>query len=264
MKRKSWRDVLRIHPAAEVFPMMGEDELLELAKDIKVNTLQNPVSVWEQLTPEGPVTYLLDGRNRLDAMELARIPVLNEEGTSLQDHLVDATSSMSSFTAGAVVVALNVRRRHLNASQRAKMAAKALLADKEFLAGLKTKPQVTPTAQESADGKFTKGNTANKSIVAQVAEQAGVHRNTARKAIAEAKAEAEAEKKKAPAAKAPAKKRQPAKKKPAMPPSAVVAIGDFLVLLKRLHAKDLAEGSLKTLAVIEKEINRINNEIGEK
>ena len=38
-KRKSWRDVLPIHPAAELLPLMSSDELRELADDIK-NRLQ--------------------------------------------------------------------------------------------------------------------------------------------------------------------------------------------------------------------------------
>lgn len=40
---KSWRDVLKIHPAAELFPLMSEAELRELAADIKEHGLQHPV-----------------------------------------------------------------------------------------------------------------------------------------------------------------------------------------------------------------------------
>jgi len=33
--RRSWRDVLSVHPAAELFPQMSADELRELGEDIK-------------------------------------------------------------------------------------------------------------------------------------------------------------------------------------------------------------------------------------
>ena len=36
-KPKSWRDVIKIHPAADLFPMMSPDELKALGEDIKRN-----------------------------------------------------------------------------------------------------------------------------------------------------------------------------------------------------------------------------------
>jgi hypothetical protein len=56
--------VVRVHPAARLFPMMTGAELDELAADIAKNGLQHPV-VW--LGNE-----LLEGRNRIAA--IARIP----------------------------------------------------------------------------------------------------------------------------------------------------------------------------------------------
>jgi hypothetical protein len=63
---KRWRDVLPVHPAAELFPLMSDAELRELADDIEANGLLEKVTVIEQ---DG-VPHLLDGRNRLDALEL--------------------------------------------------------------------------------------------------------------------------------------------------------------------------------------------------
>jgi hypothetical protein len=40
---KTWRDVLPIHPAAELFPLMSEAELRELGEDIQANGLQAPI-----------------------------------------------------------------------------------------------------------------------------------------------------------------------------------------------------------------------------
>jgi hypothetical protein len=78
-KRKSWRDVLKIHPAAEMFPLMSKDELEALGEDIKKGELRESVSIFYE-TPEGEQrdsrfarAQLMDGRNRLDACELAGI-----------------------------------------------------------------------------------------------------------------------------------------------------------------------------------------------
>ena len=43
----SWRDVLPIHPAAELLPLMSADELHELAEDIKLHHQRIPVSIQE-------------------------------------------------------------------------------------------------------------------------------------------------------------------------------------------------------------------------
>ena len=68
---KSWRDVLQIHPAADPWPMMMPDELRALGEDIKKNGMQVPISILH----EKP-TKLLDGRNRLDAMEMVGLDVV--------------------------------------------------------------------------------------------------------------------------------------------------------------------------------------------
>src|SRR5438045_3942614 len=71
---QSWRDRIEVHPATEMFPMLSGQELAALAKDIAENGLQQAVVLW---TPEriglNPPTQLrlLDGRNRLAAIELA-------------------------------------------------------------------------------------------------------------------------------------------------------------------------------------------------
>src|SRR5262249_42349768 len=70
-RKPSWRDTLPIHPAAELFPLMSPAELRALGDDIKKNGLKIPVTVWKG---SGPL-QLLDGRNRLDAMEAVGIRI---------------------------------------------------------------------------------------------------------------------------------------------------------------------------------------------
>src|SRR5215216_2203690 len=38
----SWRDVLPVHPAADLFPMMSPEDLRALGEDIKANGLKHP------------------------------------------------------------------------------------------------------------------------------------------------------------------------------------------------------------------------------
>ena len=66
----SWRDVLPIHPTAELFPRLSPDELKTLGEDIKANGLQVPIVVRVEKLGDEWIYQLLDGRNRLDAIEL--------------------------------------------------------------------------------------------------------------------------------------------------------------------------------------------------
>jgi hypothetical protein len=56
--RVSWRDILWVHPAAELFPMMSE-----------AVGLKSPIVLWRP-SPKMPA-HVLDGRNRLAGIELA-------------------------------------------------------------------------------------------------------------------------------------------------------------------------------------------------
>ncbi|MGH9811514.1 MAG: MT-A70 family methyltransferase [Candidatus Acidiferrales bacterium] len=96
-----------VHPAAQLFPVMPEEELRELAADISQRGQIYPV-----VLHEGKV---LDGRNRLIACELAgRMPFTTE------------WDGKGGASVTAYVLACNVKRRHLNRSQLAMVAAEAL------------------------------------------------------------------------------------------------------------------------------------------
>jgi N6-adenosine-specific RNA methylase IME4 len=96
------------HPAANLFPMMGKRELDDLANDIKERGQICPIII----TKEGLV---LDGRNRLAACKIAGV---------IPD--VDQWEGGEGESPTAWVMSANLRRRHLNESQRSVVAAHAL------------------------------------------------------------------------------------------------------------------------------------------
>jgi hypothetical protein len=150
----SWRDVLPIHPAAELFPRMSEDELLTLGEDIKKRGLASAVILW---SPgylgdgmEARPLFVLDGCNRLDAMERAGLPVVNAKGKLNEFHGACFVTryekrkvySMEIGGRGGAsdhvepwtdpyqfVISANINRRHLTAEQKRELIAKLLKAD---------------------------------------------------------------------------------------------------------------------------------------
>lgn len=95
------------HAGADLFPMMSDEELQKLADDIKANGLREPI-----ITSGGKI---LDGRNRLRACELAGV------APRFQGWLPPPGQSPITY-----VVSLNLRRRHLDASERAMIGAKLI------------------------------------------------------------------------------------------------------------------------------------------
>jgi ParB-like chromosome segregation protein Spo0J len=94
----------RLHPSAELFPAMSEEELAELADDIKLNGLREPVWVHQ----DGSI---IDGRNRYLACERAGIV------PNCKVYPGDDESIL------AFVVSRNLHRRHLTTAQKAAIAA---------------------------------------------------------------------------------------------------------------------------------------------
>lgn len=102
-------DLVPVHPAAELFPMLDHDGLIELASDMAEHGQTEPV--WMYRDPErGPV--LLDGRNRVAACHL--------NGVAPLSRFYEGTDPIS-FS-----ISQNVKRRHLTAGQKAAVAHAAL------------------------------------------------------------------------------------------------------------------------------------------
>ena len=140
-KAQSWRDVLPIHPAAELFPRMSEAELAAVAEDIKVNGLKIPIVLWVPGSKDDypddskPPRFALDGINRLDAMERAGLQLIDEhEPTDPFTSLFYAhaiTKYESDTDPYAYVISANIHRRHLTAEQKRDLIAKLIKATPE-------------------------------------------------------------------------------------------------------------------------------------
>jgi N6-adenosine-specific RNA methylase IME4 len=108
---------LQFHPLAEIFPLIEGQEFDELVADIKAHGIREPIWIYDG--------RIIDGRNRYRAASAAGIecPVRRYTGA-------DPVS---------FVISLNLKRRHLNESQRAMVAAKLAnlqLGDNQHSKGL--------------------------------------------------------------------------------------------------------------------------------
>lgn len=94
---------LEAHQVANIFPMMSEAEIADLARDIEENGQREPVWLYGG--------QIIDGRNRAAACaRIGREPSVRE--------FVGGADGLLPF-----VVSLNLKRRHLTESQRAMVAA---------------------------------------------------------------------------------------------------------------------------------------------
>ena len=150
LRNADWRKYLRIHPAAELFPLMKDMDpagFRDLVEDICAHGLAEPIVGWA--SNEG--VFVLDGRNRLYA--LAQLGLLYET----DDHHVGIkkwTGSEWSDRLGAridgydgafriiyeregldpyeLVISLNVHRRHLKPEKKHELIAAVLKAKPEL------------------------------------------------------------------------------------------------------------------------------------
>ena len=104
---------LKPHPAADLFPMMTEPELEQLARDINTRGQLEAIVV----ITTGKEDLILDGRNRYEACRRAGVePYL----LTWEDELSPTASPT------AYVLSKNLHRRHLNETQRAVIGVEAL------------------------------------------------------------------------------------------------------------------------------------------
>jgi ParB-like nuclease domain len=130
--RFDWRKHLKVHPAAELFPLMAEAELKELAEDIKTNGLRSPIVMWPNSDKK---LLLIDGRNRLDALALLGLLGVDESGClTLKARSNDHWQFQCAHQVGdpyALALSFNVHRRHLTAEDKRDLIAKLLKVQPE-------------------------------------------------------------------------------------------------------------------------------------
>jgi hypothetical protein len=137
-----WRERIKEHPAAAMFPLLADtapDELWELAADIKKNGLQQQIVLWSptQFPGRDPKEkYLLDGRNRLDALELAFADDPERLAERLDDALYPDPENGARLLGGEVdpwdfVISANAHRRHLTPEKKRQLVADLLKARPE-------------------------------------------------------------------------------------------------------------------------------------
>jgi hypothetical protein len=96
---------IEAHPDAAIFPMMSADEIADLAVDIKANGLRFPIVIGKFEDRE----VIVDGRNRFEACQIAEVEPTFEP--------------LNGRDPKAFILSVNIKRRHMNAGQRAMATA---------------------------------------------------------------------------------------------------------------------------------------------
>jgi hypothetical protein len=147
-ENRKWRDDTRVHPAADLFPMMGDAELDELAADIAKNGVRQPI-VWHG-------NQLLDGRNRVAAVH--RIPDEKRRAEIVAEWQNGKNCVIYGMLPDPIgyVISANIHRRHLTAEQKRGLIEKLLKAqpeksDRQIAATVKASPTTIGTVRAALE-----------------------------------------------------------------------------------------------------------------
>ena len=181
---RSWRSMYRVHPCADVFPLMSDAELDALADDIKVNGLREPASLW--MNRDDGQAYLLDGRNRLDALERTGYDIGSPGTIRVFEPLREIPDP------AAFVISKNIRRRQLTKEQQAELIVKAIEAGKND--GAMVARSFNPTVG-------VRGGSSKDPVLAEAVQEGqklGISKRTIHRARAKVQGKTPAPKKKRP------------------------------------------------------------------
>ena len=177
----AWRKTYKVHPAADVFPMMSDEELDELGEDIKANGLNVPLSFcWVETGTPAAHRVLIDGRNRLEAMERVGIQLrVRNSGLPESLHGKETANTIDGDPV-ALIIGLNVHRRHLTKQQQADLIVAAHKARLRNLAKLAKCPK------RHVKGKTGSEKDATKAAAVATAKEHRISKRTVERAIAKA------------------------------------------------------------------------------
>src|SRR5579862_3248344 len=208
---------IEIHPAANLFPMLSDDEITELGKSIEKHGLREKIVALAEAHDDRTDYLVVDGRNRLEALRR----VLKLSDTDIIKDYISVMRESGTTTAEEYVVMANIERRNLTQVQRRELAGK--------LAVMIQERQKDKEKSEKVDA------------AAAAAAAAGVSRRTAADAAVKEKSKTAKPKQKA------ADKPKPEPK----PPAASIIIGrlDTLqeMLLKPIPSKPRSMSTVKYL-----------------
>jgi hypothetical protein len=127
-RKSSWRASKKVHPACDASPLMLLDELGKLAEDIKANGLKFLVEVRHTINSE----YVIDGRNRLSALEALGIPLVADNGDWTHQALeyIHFGGRRTDAEIASEVITFNARRKHQTKQELAEFIAEVLKLQK--------------------------------------------------------------------------------------------------------------------------------------
>lgn len=170
-----WREKYKVHPAADIFPMMSDEELDKLGDNIKANGLSIRIVFGEH-------DVVLDGRNRLEAMERAGVPL---QSWDIRNYCGDPV---------AFIISANIHRRHLTKEQQTDLIVAAVrAADDEVNRSCKQlfetltsealgKPRQLDVVSVGGRGKVNKV----KAAAVAIAKEHGISKSTVERSLAKA------------------------------------------------------------------------------
>ena len=148
----NWRAYLRVHPAADAYPELPREELITIGNDIRKRGLQREIVVWRKESPRKERYHdefqLIDGRNRLNAMEAVGLKFEFKRGNRRDGPFLQfLNSELCGFDGSrikvrveeipeeeieAYVASANLHRRHLTAEEKNMRLVAALKATPEL------------------------------------------------------------------------------------------------------------------------------------
>jgi len=159
---------VKVHEAANLFPLMVGEEFDELVADIKLRGLMEPVVLWRLF--QGDKFCLIDGRNRYLACKAAGKQILVKEYPYTDDAI-------------GYIISLNMRRRQLSRDDKSFIA---LELEKLYTAEAKERQKRKPVDSVGTDHVPTERDE-NARAAAKAAKAMGVSRENVQQAKAVAK-----------------------------------------------------------------------------